>query len=231
MKQSLFKYLFRTVSLILMLLNAGGVQSQEPAALDSVEKAYLSGGFPPGDSLEILAYLAKGNENPAQILKYSNWLIEVAERQDSIPRQIDGYRQKGHAFRFLGDFSNALDNYFKAAGLAIEIGSDTDLGTSYVTVADVYSLMDNNRNALLYYNKAIEILSHAGNSSDSVYLASALSNAGDEYYKQAKQDSALLYFEQAGAIFKALSNQIGIGYYLGSVGMVYSAQGQNDLAL
>jgi class 3 adenylate cyclase len=195
---------------------------------DSLEERYLRGGFAPSDSLEVLKSLTYIQTEPDKILQYSNALIEVSERQDSLKKLFNGYLQKGNALRLKGDFALALENYFTAANVAIEDKSDANLGSAYITIADVYSVMDNPGNASSYYNKGIRILRQAG---DSLGFATALSNAGDEYYKQGKLDSALMYFEESGPIFEKLKFQTGTGYYLGSVGMVYSAQGKEAEAL
>ncbi|WP_221898767.1 adenylate/guanylate cyclase domain-containing protein [Robiginitalea sp. SC105] len=204
---------------------------QEIRATDSLESAFIYGDFQPADSLVILEELSYDIEDPEKKILYADWLIEVAKRQDSALWEMKGHRLRGNALRILGDYSEALEEYFRSAELAIVLDSDADLGTAYLTVADIYSLMKNTRNARRYYTRAIEILRNPSDQQDSVYLASALSNTGDEYYKQGKLDSALILFEESGQVFKALGYDLGIAYYLGSVGMVYSAQGKNEQAL
>ena len=215
----------------LLLMVAGTVSGQQESPGDSLERIFLSGAFPPNDSLRFLEKMTNQIEDPVKLLRYSEVLIEVAERQDSAQRAMIGYRQKGTAFRLLGDYQESLENFFHQAELAIKTDSRIELGTSYITVADVYSLMDHNQNARNYYNKAIGILRDAHTAKDSTYLGSALSNTGDEYYKQGKLDSALVYFEEAGSIFRALGYALGTGYYKGSLGMVYSEQGNYPEAL
>jgi class 3 adenylate cyclase len=79
----------------------------------------------------------------------------------------------------------------------------------------------------MYYNKAIRLLRKT---SDSVSLASALLNAGDEYSKNKKYDTALRYFKESGVIFKQVNYLIGTAYTTGNIGMVYAEQGKDDLA-
>ena len=215
----------------LLFLAIGTLSGQQESTGDSLERIFLSGAFPEKDSLRLLELLAGQIKDPNKLIRYSEWLIASAERQDSAQRALQGYRQKGNAFRLLGDYQESLENFFYTAELAIKTDSRIELGTSYITVADVYSLMGHNQNARNYYNKAIGILRDADTSRDSTYLGSALSNTGDEYYKQGKLDSALVYFEEAGSIFQALGYTVGIGYYKGSLGMVYSAQGNYPQAL
>jgi len=215
----------------LLFLAIGTLSGQQESPGDSLERIFLSGAFPAKDSLRLLEKLTGQIKDPVKLIRYSDWLISSAERQDSALRALQGYRQKGNAFRLLGDYQESLENFFHTAELAIKTDSRIELGTSYITVADVYSLMGHNQNARNYYNKAIGILRDASTSRDSTYLGSALSNTGDEYYKQGKLDSALVYFEEAGSIFRALGYTVGIGYYKGSLGMVYSDQGNYPQAL
>ncbi len=215
----------------LLFLAIGTLSGQQESPGDSLERIFLSGAFPAKDSLRLLEKLTGQIKDPVKLIRYSDWLISSAERQDSALRALQGYRQKGNALRLLGDYQESLENFFHTAELAIKTDSRIELGTSYITVADVYSLMGHNQNARNYYNKAIGILRDASTSRDSTYLGSALSNTGDEYYKQGKLDSALVYFEEAGSIFQALGYTIGIGYYKGSLGMVYSDQGNYPQAL
>ena len=85
----------------------------------------------------------------------------------------------------------------------------------------------NHPTAMTYYNKAIATLRH---SNDSVSLASALSNAGDEFVRIKNYDSALLYFNESKVIFDKVNYLSGKGYSLGNIGVVYANIGKNDLA-
>ncbi|MBC7748261.1 MAG: tetratricopeptide repeat protein, partial [Methylotenera sp.] len=97
----------------------------------------------------------------------------------------------------------------------------------YMAIADVYSVMGNSNNAEIYYNKSIQLLRK---SNDSISLASALLNAGDEYLKNNKFGLALTYFEEAGVIFKKINYSSGTAYTLGNIGMVYAKIGKSELA-
>jgi class 3 adenylate cyclase len=212
--------------LVLFMASLGSVALGQNA--DSLEARFLAGDFAPADSLALLEEISIYSNDPEKILYYSQFLIDVALRQDSLHRIYPGYTQKGYAFRVTGDFTSALENYFKAANTAIEEASEIRLGSAYIAIADVYSVIGNPKNARSYYNKSIGILRPT---QDSLMIATALSNAGDEYFKQGKLDSALVYFEEAGQIFSELDYQIGTGYYLGSIGMVYGAQGRDEEAI
>ncbi|HSN62080.1 MAG TPA: ATP-binding protein, partial [Ferruginibacter sp.] len=65
---------------------------------------------------------------------------------------------------------------------------------------------------------------------DSISLASALLNAGDEFRKSQKYDTALLYFDEAAIIFDKVNYPTGKAYSLGNIGMAYAGMGKHALA-
>ena len=210
------------------VLSQLSAQQQLPQTADSLEAYYLSGNFDSADSLQILEAFTAALQDPQKMLLYSEIYIDVAARENSLKALINGYMRKGTAYRLTGDFADALKSFFYAANLAIELENDKELGQAYITIADSYSLMGNAQNASDYYNRGIRILK---TTKDSLSIALALSNAGDEYFNQGKLDSALIYFEESGDIFKAIDFELGRGYYLGSMGMVLGKQKKDSLAL
>ena len=223
--------IFKTFSYVVLtgfLLGSPVGYGQSLSKLDSLEQVYLKGAFSPEDSLNILHDLAAGYEDPQKILQYSDELIDVAQRRDSVRRLYQGYIQKGNGYLRLGNQVDALENYLEAASYAEATGALFRVGAVYVTIADVYSLMNNAENALEYYQRGIALLRET---SDTLGLATGIANAGDFYYRQGELDSALVYFEESGTLFKAVGFQIGIAYHLGSLGMVYAEQGRQEEAL
>jgi class 3 adenylate cyclase/Tfp pilus assembly protein PilF len=202
--------------------------SQKTLDVDSLEQVYLRGDFATADSLELLDLLSVTFQDPQKVLQYSEALIQVAQRQDSVQRLWQGYLQKGNGLARLGNPLGALENYIEAANYADESGYESALGSVYLTIADTYSVNENNDNARDYYRRAIALLRKTD---DSLSLGSGLANAGDFYYRQEKLDTALIYFQESGTIFKAIDYPIGIGYYEGSLGMIYGKQGKPVEAL
>ena len=80
---------------------------------------------------------------------------------------------------------------------------------------------------MLYYNKAIATLRKT---KDTLALASYILNAGDALLTNKKYDSALVYFNESGALFEEVDYVAGKAYNLGNIGMVYANTGKNDLA-
>jgi len=138
-----------------------------------------------------------------------------------------GYLQKGNKNRILGKLDVALDAYFNSADAAIKSNFIAGEGFANMCMADVYSEMGNSDNAEIYYDKAINLLRKTN---DTVSLATALLNAGDEAFNIKKYDIALQYFKESGLLFKNAKYLIGTAYNKGNIGMVYAEQGKDDLA-
>jgi adenylate cyclase len=201
--------------------------SQNQTPIDSLELVYTMNNFEEPIRLKILQTLAADHEDPQKKLAFSIELIQTAQALDSMYYLYDGFLQKGTALRLKSDLTQALESYFQAAKIAIDTKSYRDLGIVNIAIADVYSIMGNHKNAVKYYHDAIDILREEN---DSILFASALENLGDEYLTVDKPDSALLIFEESGAIFRALNYEPGIGYNLGNIGIAYAEQGKDDLA-
>ena len=212
----------------ILLFSLGELMGQDKNKSDSLESVYSSGTYAPEEELSILEKLAVYNPEPDKALAYSEQLLLRARQLDSLEYVIRAYTQKGNALRLKGDVSQALKNYLEGVEIASETNKNILLGKLYLSIADVYSIMDNRKNTILYYKKAIPFIKEEGNS---IYYATVLENLGDEYnLNMAKPDSALLFFKQSGAIWKALENKQGMAYNLGNIGLAYAQKGDNDIA-
>ena len=211
--------------------------SQDQKHLDSLKNVLKNNSYERSQKLSILKIIAEEETNPDEILVYSKELIESGKELDSIEYVFSGYLQTGNAYRLKSDLSKALDNYFKAIDVASKQKNLYNIAVANVSIADVYSIMEDSNNAVNYYRKGISILEkevkkeiNENKESEYISLASAQLNLGDEYYNQKKLDSALYYFTQSGKVFKELEYKVGEAYNLGNVGLVYAEKGENNKA-
>lgn len=178
--------------------------------------------------LELLRNLAFNEGRDLQkALRYAEELIKLSQEQNNYLYLYRGYLQQGYKKRLLGNLEEAMAAFFKSSDAARLADFPEGEGTAYGAIADIYSISENHVNAMLYYHKSIDILRAA---KDSVSLAAALMNAGDEFLHRQNFDSALVYFEESGFIFEKADYLIGKAYNLGNIGMVYANIGKNDLA-
>ena len=223
---SFFKYSFR-VSLFVFFIHIS-ILAQEQKVADSLVKIYQKENLENSEKLELLRNLSFNEVNNLKLsLKYSEELIALSKLEKNYLYLHRGYFQKGNKLRIIGDLNKSLDAFFKSEEAATKAKYSIGQGTAYSSIADVYSMMGNSKNAQIYYSKAIKLLRKTDNS---VALASTLLNAGDEYSKNKKYDLALRYFKESGEIFNKAKYLSGTAYNLGNIGMVYAEQGKDVLA-
>lgn len=214
------------IFLLFIIIYPAFGQNQKLA--DSLSVVYNNEALNDSAKLYVLFKLSFNEVRDLQLsLKYAEELVKLAEKNKNKQYLHRGYFQIGNKKRLFGDLEEALDAYFKSAEAAQSFNYIKGVGNAYGAIADIYSMSDNHENARLYYNKAISILRQ---SKDSISLASAILNAGDEYRISELYDSAFVYFSESEIIFEKLDYKIGMAYSLGNIGMVYEKLGENDLA-
>lgn len=201
------------------------LSAQDQKIADSLKIILNKNSLSGNERLDLLFELALNERNDLNLsLRYSDILINESKASNNIYYLSMGYNQKGSTLRILGNLNQALDAFFKVSELASESKNNDILGTSYVSIADVYSEMGNSSNARLYYLKAIKTLRKTDNK---IILATALLNAGDEAFNLKEYKIALTYFKESGEIFEAEDYLIGKAYNLGNIGMVFAELDQN----
>jgi serine phosphatase RsbU (regulator of sigma subunit) len=201
---------------------------QDQRVADSLARIYQEGMLEGTEKLELLKDISFNELNDRELsLKYAEELIRLSELEKNDRYLFSGYLQKGEYFKKTGDLESALEIFFKALQIAVDSRDLNNEGIAYVTIADVYAMMENYSNAERFYTQSIDILR---NTTDSIGLASALLNAGDTYYTMGKYEDAMRCFEEAGPIFKQMDYLSGMAYNLGNMGMVYATQGKDSLA-
>ncbi len=204
------------------------INAQDQRIADSLVKIYQQDTLKNSLKFELLRNLAFNEVNDLPLsLKYAEELIGLSKKEDNSLYLYRGYSQKGNGHSRLGNLEIALDAFFKSLAAAKKAEFIAGEGIANMAIADIYSLKGNSSNAETYYNTAIELLRKTD---DSVLLATALSNAGDEYFNTKNYDTALQYFEESGNILKNVDYLIGTAYNKGNIGMVYAEQGKNVLA-
>ena len=201
---------------------------QDQRIADSLRKDYESNklaGIAKMKLLEDLAFNERSDLNLS--LKYAEELIELAKVENNNLFLSKGYEQKGNALRLQGNFEQAIEAFFNGAEVSVNANSKINEGVANMQIADTYSQMGNSGNANIYYQKSINILRKT---EDTISLATALINAGDEAFKTKNFAKAIDYFNESGELFKKGNYPIGTAYNLGNIGMVYAEQGKDSLA-
>ncbi len=221
--------------LLVNILFLGYLSAQNQNRLDSLKLIYEDESDVKR-KMKILRRIAVDETNPNEKVFYSNILIEVVgnltennfKKSDSTLYFLSAaFLEKGNGLQLKGEYYEALDSYLKCMKYANESGDDDLSAALYISIADTYSMIGNSVSAEKYYEDGILLLRTVN---DPVALASALLNAGDEYYKTEQYDKALRHFAESGKIFEKLDYEIGKAYNMGNTGMVYAKQGKDELA-
>lgn len=203
--------------------------AQDQKAADSLKVIYKQNKKTGVDKLELLRNLSFNEIHDLKLsLHYANELIRLSKIQNNYTYLHRGYLQKGNACRLLGDLNKALESFFKSKEAAIKADFDAGQGSANMSIADVYSVIGNPSNARLYYEQAITILRRTH---DSLSLATALLNAGEEYANSKNYKIAHAYYNESGILFKKLKYEIGTAYQIGNTGMLYAETGKDAKAM
>ena len=217
---------FLLISFLCLILPE--VYSQDQKVADSLALIYNKGKLNDTVRLELLLQLSFNEVKDLNLsLKYAEELINLSINTKNSKFLHSGYFQKGNKKRLLGDLEEALNAYFKSAEVARAENNVRGEGNAYGAIADIYSISNNHPNARLYYKKAIAILRK---SNDSVALASAILNAGEEFMNSRIYDTAYVYFKESKIIFQKCDYLAGKAYSIGNIGMVYANRGESNLA-
>ena len=209
--------------------------SQDQSKSDSLKLIFKKNKYERSKKLEILKDIIGYETNTEEILIFSRELIESAKEMDSIEYLYSGYLQIGNAHRLNGDLTDALENYFKASKIADDENFLSEQGDIKVAIADVYSIMGDSKKAVGYYRNSLRLLqkrlkAEDADFYDTINLASAELNLGDEYFNQKELDSAFYYFNESSNVFKAAKYDLGEAYAFGNIGLVLVEKGDNEIA-
>ncbi|REG94470.1 class 3 adenylate cyclase [Algoriphagus antarcticus] len=192
--------------------------------LDSLKQVYFQS---KEKNLELLVSVLKEDPNPDSMIKYGQILLDKSLKDSDDLMTFQAFLHLGNGYVFKGELSQGLENYFESMKYAEKAEYEEGRGKLFIAIANTYSQSQNSQNAAIYYGRSIEILR---NGNDSLGLASAIFNAGDEYLSMGKLDSALLYTKEAQVIFGKVNYPIGEAYCFGNLGMIYAKNGDNAVA-
>ncbi len=199
------------------------VCAQDQNIADSLSKIYETKNYKDSTILPLLKDLCYNEvRDNKKALQYANELITLSRQTNSLKYLRAGYFLKGTKLRMLGQLDPALASFITSIELAKQQKNLRAEGDGYSSIADIYSVANNHSTAGFYYRQAIQTLRK---SNDSLSLAAALSNAGDDLLKVRIFDTAMQYFSEAKAIYEARDYGSGIGYSLGNIGVVYANTG------
>ena len=202
--------------------------AQDQKVADSLSRIFRDKKLPDTAKLELLRNLAYNEMRDMDLgMRYAEELIALSSRLGNNLYLHRGYLQKGNKLNLKGDPEGALEAFIRSAEAAQKAGYTRGEGSALGAIADAYANSGNHANAMIYYRRAIDVLTPSG---DSVLLGSVILNAGDAFLQHKDYDSALAYFRASARIFEDIDYTTAKAYSLGNIGMVYANTGRKDLA-
>lgn len=132
------------------------------------------------------------------------------------------------AYRFKGQYPEALENNFKALKMFEETGERHSVAIINEGIGNIYLYQDNFNEAMKYQTAALKIFTELG---DKNGIAGDLGDMGNVYWKARKYDSALAVSFRSLALYEELGMESQIPRTLGNIGMIYNDSGSYEKSL
>jgi two-component system, NtrC family, sensor kinase len=166
--------------------------------------------------------------NPDSCLIFANEAIGISRKIHFSRGEVSGLNYAGEAFRFLGDYPQALEMQLKALQINVRSRDRAGQSATMSFIGTIYTELNEYRQALDYLYPAYKINDSL---SDPVESAFNLSSIGEAYDKMNILDSALIIQQQARAKAVSLASGNLMGLTSTRVGVVLSRLGRYKEAL
>lgn len=139
---------------------------------------------------------------------YVTQSLELARKLKFQPGVVRAYNTLGAIALDMGDMNGALDAHFSSLKIADSLKMTRAMATSYMNIANVYSVQRNDSLRLIYLNKSIAIYRQLDNMNG---LAVSLANMGNLQFEFDSIDNAASYLNEALEISEKLRIPLRIG--------------------
>ena len=161
-------------------------------------------------------------------LLYANRSLALATKIKSSKYLSLTYKQMGDAYRFLGDYPNALTFYFKRLEMDEQEKDVYKKAVTYNSLGTVYNLESDYNLSLIYFQKADSVITNNG-LEELKRLVNV--NLCDVYEKIGNFTAAFRYGKVALAEAKKAGDSLNIGISYNNIANAFAAIGESDSAL
>jgi tetratricopeptide (TPR) repeat protein/DNA-binding CsgD family transcriptional regulator len=158
---------------------------------------------------------------------YESALVHARSAGDDL-QAAEAYRMMSDAWRYLGDYSAAIDAAFKGLHLCSMLGNCDVEARALNGIAITYCMLEEWENALDYYRRCLVIYRRSG---DRAGEGIALMNIGGVYLSQSKVAEAIEMLEPALVLIRKHSAKPNEADLLSGLGKAYGTAGHYDRAL
>jgi len=223
------KKLLSTV-LICLLFCSSKAQNKYADSLKTV----LANADKPAEKFKLMNGLLEygyisGEGNPDS--SYCIDLLRIAQQLNNDSLLAIAYNQVGNYFlRNKGDFSRALEYFFKGIPFAETVNDKRRMSSLYIDIAAVYTKLNNAEEEIKYIRKAINSLPEKTSPLYHFMAAQVYYYMSSHYLSQLQNDSALHYAQALIEVSFSLKNPMFESGAHGLMGVVYERRGDSALA-
>jgi tetratricopeptide (TPR) repeat protein len=134
----------------------------------------------------------------------------------------------GIEYHYMGNFSMALENYYKALDIREEIGDKLGMANMYNNIGIILRVQSNYEDAIKANEKALALFQEIG---DDIGMSRAYNNIGIVYHDQGNYDKAVEYQFKSLKVNEDAGNKEGVARAYNNIGMIYQNQGEFDNAI
>ncbi len=167
-------------------------------------------------------------QNPDSAEFFANKALKMSEKINYDSGIGEGYGWLGYLNAEKGNISVAIDYNLKSLNLAEKKGLKSDYPVILNNLATLYMDLDDNDEALKYYNQCIEINKELDKKKS---LVTNYSNVSLIYSKKSDFNNALKYANQSVALSEELNDERLISNAYSRIGSLYENKDSVDLAL
>ncbi|MCK9309333.1 MAG: tetratricopeptide repeat-containing sensor histidine kinase [Candidatus Cloacimonetes bacterium] len=155
------------------------------------------------------------------------WESIIAEIED--PRQkADIHNNLGIAYAMMDKCQKALENHYNSLKIDEELGSEQDVGTNYLNLANTYWRLQQFDKCLELNLQATAIFEKCGSYR---YLSSSYGNIGSLYTEMGDYEKALQYASKSLALKEKYANAVETAITLTTLGSIYRNLKDYDTSL
>jgi tetratricopeptide (TPR) repeat protein/DNA-binding CsgD family transcriptional regulator len=165
---------------------------------------------------------------PDSLLYYRDSSFHLAQRLNDNIGIIDGYIDLGIYHWIKGNFTEAIDAYTKAQGVAVKIKNEDKIASVRSNLGMVYAKLGDYPKAITYYLDAIKIFEQLGKKAK---VANVYNSLGVAYRNNNHIDDALNAYNTALGLFIELDNALNTAGCYTNMGNIYQVKGDLKQAL
>jgi signal transduction histidine kinase/Flp pilus assembly protein TadD len=175
---------------------------------------------------ELNSFIMQFSPNhPEEVLFYADSAVFLSSKINDSVRLALSYNRKGIAFYYLGDYNNALDNFFQSKSINEALGG-INLWRDYNNIGLVLRNLEQNEEALKFFQTALELQPNS-----KATEANILNNIGIAYRGLKLYDKARESLEKAFSINQEIGAKQTMAHNLNNLGNVNYYENHYDNAI